>query len=81
MRYFLYLLGFGATLIAVLTSTRGKPDNGRARMTRTGIVALLLGFLVMLFSILGTWKDQTRIKQLLHGRAPVSGSAEVTTQQ
>lgn len=81
MRYFLYLLGFGATLIAVYTTTHGNPENGRARLTRTGIVALLLGLLVMLFSILGTWKDQNHIKQLLHGRAPVSGSAEVATEQ
>jgi hypothetical protein len=64
VRYFVYILGFAATLLAIFFPTLDPDQRGVRRITPTGYLAGLLALAVLLLSTLGTCSDQSRIKAL-----------------
>ena len=64
MRYFVYILGFALTLLAIGTRTLNPEKNGIRKLTPAGYLAALLALAVLLISIAGTCSDQRRIQSL-----------------
>jgi hypothetical protein len=71
VRYFVYILGFVATLLAVFFPTLAPDKRGVRRITPTGYLAGLLALAVLVLSTLGTCSDQSRIKALGVSAAPL----------